>query len=187
MSSGCLTCHHARVGFSRHDKEKPSSLDQLDDDYDGCNRTALINFCSRFAAAGPAPFGILFRICRRGGWTSTSFCGGDEAGIDAVVLTSRSDDAVAAGSSFELEAAAWNGRTWFDYDATICWELEADRTRRMDKMDCWLHGVWNWQLIWARARIIPWTLSMNFTVLHMHLTTGKTNAAHSTFLIGLLW
>jgi len=50
-----------RVGFSRHDEEKPSSLDQLDDD-DGCNRTALINFCIRFAAAGRAPWSVIVII-----------------------------------------------------------------------------------------------------------------------------
>ncbi len=38
----------------RHDAEKPSSLDQLDEE-DGCIRTSLINFCSRFAAGGLAP------------------------------------------------------------------------------------------------------------------------------------
>ena len=111
-SSYCMSCFKTdvvklrdlppRVGFTRHDEEKPSSFDQLDED-DGCIRTSLINFCSRFAAAGRAPFGILFRICRRGGWTRTSFCDSDTVGV-AVMMTSADDAPGAAIWTFGAAA-----------------------------------------------------------------------------------
>ena len=89
-----------RVGFSKHDDEIVSSLDHLDDN-DEFIRTALINFCSRFAAAGRAPFGILFRICHQAGWTRTTFSGGDDTGVGVVVI-STCDDAIAVGRHLKL-------------------------------------------------------------------------------------
>ena len=76
----------------RHEVEKPiSSLGQLTED-DGYSKRSLINFCSRFAAAG-----------LQGEWTCTPFCDGDDVGV-AVMLTSSDDDAGAAVWSYVAAA-----------------------------------------------------------------------------------
>ena len=83
-SSYCLTCFTIcvvkfldfppRLGFVRHATEKPRSFDQQAET-DECCKTSRISLESKLAAAGRAPFGILFRIpALRRGWLIATFC-----------------------------------------------------------------------------------------------------------------
>ena len=49
-----------RFGLDKQAEGKPNNFDQLALE-DECKRTSRISFCNRFAAAGRAPFGILFK------------------------------------------------------------------------------------------------------------------------------